>query len=73
MKKNIYTENHLNMLKALGSYIAVAMANSSIHQEVVHLNSLLKCEKSDLEKSNSRIEYLANHDPLTGLPEQKAS
>ncbi len=70
-EKNIYTENHLNMLKALGSYIAVAMANSSIHQEVVHLNSLLKCEKSDLEKSNSRIEYLANHDPLTGLPNRR--
>ena len=69
--KDAFTIHHLDILKALGSYIAVALENSTIHEEVNTLNTLLVREKRELESANRKIAHMANHDNLTGLPNRR--
>jgi diguanylate cyclase (GGDEF)-like protein len=66
-----FTIHHLDLLKALGSYIAIALENSTIHEQVNTLNTLLVREKRELESANRKIAHMANHDNLTGLPNRR--
>ncbi len=69
--KHAYTDFHLNILKALGSYLAIALENSIMYEELKQLNTLLVQDKKDLEEANRQIAYMANHDNLTGLPNRR--
>lgn len=70
-KKNTYNQHDIEALTILGSYLAIALDNSEIHSQVYKLNELLQNEKKQLEEINSKIEFMVNHDPLTGLPNRK--
>jgi diguanylate cyclase (GGDEF)-like protein len=69
--KHAYSAYHLDILKALGSYLAIALENSMMYEQVNQLNTLLLDEKKDLEDANKQIAYMANHDNLTGLPNRR--
>jgi len=66
-----YEEQHLEILHALASYIAVALENSLIHEELNKLNNLVLEEKGELEEAYREIARLANYDHLTGLPNRR--
>ncbi len=68
---DVYSEKDMEMLKALGSYVAIALENSTIHAKVNELNLIIQNEKKELEAANKQITYMANHDKLTGLPNRR--
>ncbi len=68
---DVYSEKDMEMLKALGSYVAIAMENSIIHEKLNELNLIIQNEKKELEAANKQISYMANHDKLTGLPNRR--
>ena len=67
-EENAYNEHHLEILGAISSFIAIALDNSSAHQELNKLNQIITTEKKGLEEAYRRIAHMANHDPLTDLP-----
>lgn len=71
LQKNSYTEEHLQILRSLGAYISIAVANSLAHEEIKNLNQLVLREKSELERAYGKISHMAHHDNLTGLPNRR--
>jgi diguanylate cyclase (GGDEF)-like protein len=65
------TRGHLTLMEALAPYVAVAVENSLIHDRLETLNRAIRGEKEELEKAAVSITHLANHDPLTGLPNRR--
>jgi len=49
-----YRQRHLKVLQALAGFVAIALSNSSAHQNLL--------------VAKEEIAYMATHDPLTGLP-----
>ncbi len=70
-KKNTFAPRHLDQLKALGSYVGIAIENSTVHKGVNLLNQIVTTEKDQLEEAYRRIAHVANHDNLTGLPNRR--
>ena len=66
--KNAYDEHHLEILGAISSFIAIALDNSNAHHELNKLNQIIMTEKQGLEDAYKKIAHMANHDPLTDLP-----
>lgn len=64
----VYTDEDVKLLSALAAFVAVALENSRIHEELSRLNEALKAEKVELERMTKKISHIANHDGLTGLP-----
>jgi diguanylate cyclase (GGDEF)-like protein len=65
------TPRHLSLVEALAPYVAIAIENSLIHDRLEALNHSIRGEKEELEKAAVSITHLANHDPLTGLPNRR--
>ena len=65
------TPRHLALMEALAPYVAIAVENSLIHDRLEALNRAIRGEKEELEKAAVSITHLANHDPLTGLPNRR--
>jgi diguanylate cyclase (GGDEF)-like protein len=65
------TPRHLTLVEALAPYVAIAVENSLIHDRLETLNLAIRGEKEELEKAAVSITHLANHDPLTGLPNRR--
>jgi len=70
-KLNAYTKQDLEIIQAVGAYSAIALENSMVHDEINGLNKIINSEKKILEKAYDKIDRLANHDILTGLPNRR--
>jgi diguanylate cyclase (GGDEF)-like protein len=70
-RKHAYTEHHVQTLKTLASYIAIALDNSRVHERVNQLNGIVLREKRQLEEAYAQITHMANHDNLTGLANRR--
>ncbi len=68
---NAYTQQDLEIIQAVGAYSAIALENSKVHEEINKLNKIISSEKKILEKAYDKIDRLANHDILTGLPNRR--
>ncbi len=68
---NAYTPQDLDIIQAVGAYSAIALENSTVHEEINKLNKIINSEKKALEKAYLKIDRLANHDILTGLPNRR--
>lgn len=68
---NTYTTQHLEILQAIASYSAIALENARVNERVNELNRIILNEKKELEYTYSKIDDLANHDSLTGLPNRR--
>lgn len=68
---NAYTLQDLEIIQAVGAYSAIALENSTAHEEINKLNKIINSEKKALEKAYLKIDRLANHDILTGLPNRR--
>ena len=68
---NAYTDQHLEIIQAVGAYSAIALENSTVHEEISKLNKIINSEKKELEKAYLKIDRLANHDILTSLPNRR--
>jgi diguanylate cyclase (GGDEF)-like protein len=62
---------HLRLAQTLAPYVAIAVENSLIHDRLETLNRAIRGEKEELEKAAVSIAHIANHDPLTGLPNRR--
>jgi diguanylate cyclase (GGDEF)-like protein len=70
-KREALTHSHLALVEALAPYVAIAVENSLIHDRLEAFNHAIRGEKEELERAAVSITYLANHDPLTGLPNRR--
>jgi diguanylate cyclase (GGDEF)-like protein len=70
-ERNIISSRHLALVETLAPYVAIAVENSLIHDRLESLNREIRGEKEELEKATITITHLANHDPLTGLPNRR--
>lgn len=68
---NAYLTEDIELAEALGGFIAAALANAVRHESIQQLNQALESEKIALDKAHQRIEHLALHDQLTGLPNRR--
>ncbi|MDA3811705.1 MAG: diguanylate cyclase [Spirochaetaceae bacterium] len=69
--ENAYKEQHVQLLKSLAAYLAIAIDNSRNFEKVNELNKIILEEKEELEAANEKILELATHDNLTGLANRR--
>jgi len=69
--RGVLTARHLGLVEALAPYVAIAVENSLIHDSLEAMNRSIRGEKEELEKEAVSMIHLANHDPLTGLPNRR--
>ncbi len=69
--KQAYTEQHRDTLRVLASYIAIALGNARVHEQLNGRNKDILREKQELEHVYDQISYMANHDNLTRLPNRR--
>ena len=70
-QKRAYSEEQVELLRALAAFIAIALDNSRKHATIQHLNEAILGEKTELERAYDRIAHMANHDNLTQLPNRR--
>lgn len=70
-QKRAYSEEQIDLLRALAAFIAIALDNSRKHATIQHLNETILGEKAELECAYDRIAHMANHDNLTQLPNRR--
>jgi len=70
-RRNMYNSEKMAILRLLSPYIAVALDNARKLATIRALNDELEAEKEELEDAYARIEYMANHDILTQLPNRR--
>ena len=71
MARNGLNTKNLVLVETLAPYVAIAVENSLIHDRLDAMNRSIRGEKEELEKETATITHLANHDPLTGLPNSR--
>ena len=67
-ERNMYKQSDLDTIGAVSTFLAIALDNSRIYAEVHKLNEAITNEKQGLEVAYRQISHMANHDPLTNLP-----
>lgn len=69
--ENRFTHDELDLLTSLAPFVAITLSNALSHQRLSELNQALTHEKTQIETAHQRIEHMANHDTLTGLPNRR--
>lgn len=64
---HVYTDDTVEMLKAVASFAAIAVENAQIMIRLDELNRAISGEKEQVEKVALASSWLAEHDSLTGL------
>lgn len=62
-----FTDELFQLLLSLSSFISIAVSNALSHKQIQQMNVQLIDDKDALENAYGEIEFLACHDPLTGL------
>ncbi|WP_108126624.1 diguanylate cyclase domain-containing protein [Saccharospirillum mangrovi] len=68
---NRFSQEELELLKSLAPFVAITLSNAVSHQRLFELNQALTHEKTQIEAARERIEHMAHHDTLTGLPNRR--
>lgn len=55
-------------MNALIFFFLIGVCTTTIHKKMIALGAYLNEQNNQIEAQNRRIEFLANHDSLTGLP-----
>ncbi|MGR6834284.1 sensor domain-containing diguanylate cyclase [Aliivibrio wodanis] len=63
-KVDLFDTHLTNLLESATSYLSIAISNSLSHQKIIELRDKVEDEKQ-------QVEYLANHDGLTNLPNRR--
>ena len=66
-----FGSDELELLSSLAPFIAITLSNALSHQQLYEVNTALSHEKTQIEAAQQRIEYMANHDTLTRLPNRR--
>jgi len=69
--KNAFTPYHIEMIKALSSYAAIAINNAIKSKELETEVTKTKAIQMKLEKLNGRLLSLSENDSLTGIPNRR--
>jgi diguanylate cyclase (GGDEF)-like protein len=69
---SLFSEEEIHLLEAVTTFISLAVSNIQSHETVRQLNSILFAEKKEIENAQQRIEHMAYHDSLTGLPNRQS-
>ncbi|MFZ5967206.1 MAG: diguanylate cyclase [Bacillota bacterium] len=70
-KKNAYTQYNLDTIKALASYIAIAIRNAQKSDKLAEEIVVRKEAQSKLEELNQKLMNLSKLDGLTGIPNRR--
>ncbi len=70
--ESCFSLDEINLLVSISRFVSVATSNILSLEAVKQLNQQLTLEKKTIESAHKRIEYLAYHDSLTGLPNRQA-
>ncbi|ABR49818.1 diguanylate cyclase [Alkaliphilus metalliredigens QYMF] len=70
-KKNAYTQYTLDTIKALGSYISIAINNAQNSQKLATEIQMRKEAQQALEAVNNKLMKLSELDGLTGIPNRR--
>ncbi|MDX1474862.1 MAG: diguanylate cyclase, partial [Reinekea sp.] len=70
--ENRFDGDDLNLILAIAPFISLALSNALSHEQVQLLNAELVLEKEYIEQAQQQIQFLANHDTLTELPNRRA-
>lgn len=70
-KDHAYTEDTVEMLRAVASFTAIAVENAQIMIRLNAANRIISGQKEEVEKAALASSWLAEHDSLTGLPNRR--
>jgi len=70
-RDHAYTDDTIEMLKAVSSFTAIAVENAQIMIRLNEMNQAISGEKEQVEKAALASSWLAEHDSLTGLSNRR--
>jgi diguanylate cyclase (GGDEF)-like protein len=70
-RKNVFTTYHIEMLKALSAYAAIAVNNSMKSMCLAHEVERRRTTQIELEKANEKLLYISENDGLTEIPNRR--
>ncbi|MHB8106686.1 MAG: diguanylate cyclase domain-containing protein [Candidatus Cryosericum sp.] len=70
-RDHAYSEDIIEMLKAVASFTAIAVENARIMIRLNEMNQTISGEKEEVEKAALASSWLAEHDSLTGLSNRR--
>jgi len=71
-RQHAYTPAHLEFVRALASYTAIALDNADNYRSLDQSMTSMQRTNLELEKAYARIEELSRTDPLTGLGNRRS-